>query len=612
MPSQSERPQDRLALRLSSGWTIAIAAGLFAIWSALFIYRSSFVGLDGNRYFSLFDDAMVSMRYAWNLAHGHGLVWNPGERVEGYTNLLMVLAMLLPNLTLPKHLASLPIQALGGLLVLTSAFLARKIAAEVDDAHAPRKRSLLGPLTFLATLAYYPLAYWSLMGMETGLVTALLLTAVLSCLRYSRTKNSAWAALASSALGLAFLARPDSLIFAAALTIYLARELAARAALSRRALFPLLLPLAPVVLLPLGQFLFRAAYYHATLPNTYALKLTGMPLGIRLINGVGFLLPFLASVSLVMLVAIAGLVLRPRGWKVLFLVLAVLPMGYQIWTGGDAWPLWRIPSPSIPLLLIAFLSASADFGDSLARLPRWPAFASSLAALMGVALVYSVLTIDGSLLGAGTPLADAAVVPALGLVLAAVPLTYPVLARVAPENRGTTFQLVSCALALTVMNSRFLPEVLSRIPPYQVDANVRNVQSALAVSEVTSREASVGVFWAGAIPYFSGLYAVDFLGKSDPYIAHLPPDLSGAIGWAGMSSVPGHNKYDLYHSIVELAPTYVQNVEVMPVPNVQWGQQDLTEWVSDHYAAVCYEGVVMNLRRDDPNVLWEKTTDPCP
>ena len=51
--------------------------GLFLVYAALFIYRTSFV-VAGERYFSLFDDAMISMRYARNLAHGYGLVWNPG------------------------------------------------------------------------------------------------------------------------------------------------------------------------------------------------------------------------------------------------------------------------------------------------------------------------------------------------------------------------------------------------------------------------------------------------------------------------------------------------------------------------------------------------------
>jgi hypothetical protein len=42
------------------------------------IYRTSFV-VEGERYFSLFDDAMISRRYASHLAGGHGLVWNPSD-----------------------------------------------------------------------------------------------------------------------------------------------------------------------------------------------------------------------------------------------------------------------------------------------------------------------------------------------------------------------------------------------------------------------------------------------------------------------------------------------------------------------------------------------------
>ena len=34
------------------------------------------------------DDAFISFRYAANLVDGNGLVFNPGERVEGYTNFL--------------------------------------------------------------------------------------------------------------------------------------------------------------------------------------------------------------------------------------------------------------------------------------------------------------------------------------------------------------------------------------------------------------------------------------------------------------------------------------------------------------------------------------------
>ena len=52
-----------------------------------------FVVLIGYAWFNRFiqDDAFISFRYASNWIHGNGLVWNPGERVEGYTNFLWTL-----------------------------------------------------------------------------------------------------------------------------------------------------------------------------------------------------------------------------------------------------------------------------------------------------------------------------------------------------------------------------------------------------------------------------------------------------------------------------------------------------------------------------------------
>ena len=38
-----------------------------------------------------YDDAFIALRYSENLVSGHGVVWNPDERVEGFTSLLWVL-----------------------------------------------------------------------------------------------------------------------------------------------------------------------------------------------------------------------------------------------------------------------------------------------------------------------------------------------------------------------------------------------------------------------------------------------------------------------------------------------------------------------------------------
>ena len=43
----------------------------------------------------LTDDAFISFRYVRNLLEGYGLVFNRGERVEGYSNFLWVLELAL-------------------------------------------------------------------------------------------------------------------------------------------------------------------------------------------------------------------------------------------------------------------------------------------------------------------------------------------------------------------------------------------------------------------------------------------------------------------------------------------------------------------------------------
>src|SRR5512136_1793336 len=95
---------------------IAILAG-FAWYAAGYIQATSFMA-GGQRYYVLFDDAMVSMRYAWNLAHGNGAVWNIGEYVEGYTNPLWMLYMAFWHLLpIAASKISLAIQITGAVLL---------------------------------------------------------------------------------------------------------------------------------------------------------------------------------------------------------------------------------------------------------------------------------------------------------------------------------------------------------------------------------------------------------------------------------------------------------------------------------------------------------------
>ncbi|MCP5108526.1 MAG: hypothetical protein GY950_34395, partial [bacterium] len=131
-----------------------------------------------------------------------------------------------------------------------------------------------------------------------------------------------------------------------------------------------------------------------------------------------------------------------------------------------------------------------------------------------------------------------------------------------------------------------------------IEDNKQNIKVALALEDITTKDASVGVSWAGTIPYYTGRKAVDFLGKSDRYIASLPPDMSGSYPMHGMSTVPGHNKYDLEYSIVKLKPTYIQSH--------RYGLQTQRKYVHKNYRFIKHMKVSFWLKKDSPHVLWEK------
>src|SRR5215212_6724493 len=328
---------------------VSMGAG-FVAWASLFIYRSSFIGIDGKRYFCLFDDAMISMRYAWNLSHGFGLVWNPGEYVEGYTNLLMTLLMSLPTLAFDKANAVLAVQILGIIFMLVNAYLLMAIADNLVSGQQ-RYRKLFLALAFLCALSYYPLLYWSLMGMETGLLAVLLSLSILSALRYARDRRPAQGVLLSVTLGLAFLTRPDALIFAVPVFVYVFFTVH-KSERSPRSFSFLLAMVGLYALFIVAQELFRWGYYGEWLPNTYILKVSGIPLFTRIWNGVMFVAPFLKEVYVLLIVVGAGLIFAFRRDKLFLASIFVVLVCYQVWAGGDPWPYWRILSPAVPIMLV--------------------------------------------------------------------------------------------------------------------------------------------------------------------------------------------------------------------------------------------------------------------
>ena len=138
--------------------------------------------LDGVRYWWLADDAMISMRYGRNLAEGLGLVWNAGEKVEGYTNLLWTLFMALVHLTpLPDSKTSLIVLLVNvGIAAATVPLIARLVRLLGGGAWATG-----------AALAAYVLgadtSFFATSGMKTSLLAFLLVLCVCRVLEESRS-----------------------------------------------------------------------------------------------------------------------------------------------------------------------------------------------------------------------------------------------------------------------------------------------------------------------------------------------------------------------------------------------------------------------------------------
>jgi hypothetical protein len=206
------------------------------------------------------DDTFIHLQYARNLAEGHGLVFNPGERVYGCTSPLWV-TLLADGIALGFDGLRVA-HVLGALATLWSIVLFLQLM----------RRNLKTPaLRALATVAWAGHAWmlrWSLSGMETPLVVALTLAGFVAF-----TEGKDWGArpTRTGALwALAALARPEAALLLVLWGAFLLVDADSRAGL-RRLVFGALPPL-----LIYGSWLVFAGLYFGTfLPQTLVAKAAG-------------------------------------------------------------------------------------------------------------------------------------------------------------------------------------------------------------------------------------------------------------------------------------------------------------------------------------------------
>lgn len=525
--------------------TFLFLCALYTLWAAIFIYESSFIAIDGKRYFCLFDDAMISMRYAWNLSHGNGLVWNPGEYVEGYSNFLMVMLMAVATYFFDKIHAVLAIQVLGIFFVLGIAFYTRQIFLNLCMGLRKPIAECLSCVAVLGVFLYYPISYWSLMGMESGLLTLLLMAGFHDVLCFEHSRKDIHLYRSAILFGLAFLTRNDSIIFSMPALMYLYQRYIS---IHSNDGAPILKPLISSVVLLfiiIASFLcFRYFYYGELVPNTYVLRFDGTDIFSRLKNGFSFSIPFFKEVGISAVIICLGLLRSGSPAQWLVAVLPAIALLYQIFIGGDAFPYWRFITPTIPFVLLSLLNGSISLSDFIGD--RSKGLPSPFRKFMDFIRPVGVILMFGG--------------------------------------------------ALYSLSYNFSKDILP-IKIFLKEESSTNVNTALALTELTKESATVGVFWAGAIPYFSGRPAIDFLGKNDTRIARVRPDMNGGVAWFRIESVPEHNKYDLNYSIRESLPAYVQGF--------QWGSQDLVAVQRTFYRNVQYRGLELSFLKDSKDVLWD-------
>ncbi len=283
-----------------------------AVYYSYFIFSSSFV-INNERFFALFDDAMISMDYAKSLYKGCGLVWFCGaDKVEGFTNLGWTLYMyLLHLLNLPPSKTPLLVQITGAIFLIISGYLVFLSSEKL------KKGSGIWSATIF--LFYMPAIYWSLMGME---VSALLLITSLSLYLYLNGKKGILPIL----MALGVFIRMDYILVVVFFLLLLDN-------FKERGMVIL-----SVLLTVLGMTVFRILYYGDILPNTFYLKASGLSIYLYL-RGLYSLLKHLILYNPFLYILCFLWVIKNFKTKLarVFLIVFSLMSVYIVYVGGDVW-----------------------------------------------------------------------------------------------------------------------------------------------------------------------------------------------------------------------------------------------------------------------------------
>ena len=289
------------------------------------------------------DDAFISFRYARNLATGHGLVWNPGERVEGYTNFLWTLLLAVPaalGLDQPQAAFAIGLACFAGTL-WTVFRLARVLGCT----------PVWAALVVLMLGTNFTFSSYATSGLETQLQALTIAANLLVLFRIARGEIAGRRVMIGTSLLLAAacLTRLDSVLLLAPVGLYAVSRMALRHESRAVALAWLLLPGAAI---GVAWFAWKHAYYGDVLPNTFVAKLpdASAAYGLRFVAAF-FLSYWLWPFALLALGGTRTLWRRRRIEPPLLLITCALWVAYIVVAGGDFME-FRMFVPILPLMMV--------------------------------------------------------------------------------------------------------------------------------------------------------------------------------------------------------------------------------------------------------------------
>lgn len=430
------------------------------------------------------DDAYITLRYVQNFIDGNGLVFNIGERVEGYTNFLWVIILSLIGITakifsfqIDLALISQILSQLSGvaLLVLSFFFTKRLLSVKLlVNNNDPYLRTLLFSLIPPLLISFStPYLYWGVSGMESTLFTFLTL---LSIYRYLFRKKDNLDPVFVTVSILNSLLRPEGLLIfflivihgkiISALKVFKADHKSEQRFLSVHTK-EIIYYVVPLILF----FLFRFSYYGYLLPNTFYAK-TGFNLE-HFNRGVEYVLSGISNNFLYGILLIIPLInFRKRDFRLETIFFNFFVLTYLIFIvliGGDVLPMDRFILPVLPLILIYSTITIYQLGDR------------------------SVPLLKKSLLQFG-----------LAIIL-------------------SFFVISSYIDNYDFMRTKRSYEV-GLVKKMKVYADwIKNEQS----KGESKQKISVALSTIGAFSFFSDVRVIDLVGLTDEYIAHNPKEVPG-------------------------------------------------------------------------------------